>query len=69
MIKKQTKEDDHYCKSCGARFGDDNRAFEVGALQDGAKDWHCYHCKIDEMPPDALKAFVKLQLSKDERII
>jgi len=64
MIKKQSKENNYYCKICGARFGDDGRAFEVGTLKDGAKDWYCYYCKIDEMSPEALKEFAKLQLSK-----
>jgi len=66
MTKKQAKEHNYYCKTCGARFGDDGRAFEVGTLKDEARDWHCYHCKMDEMPPEALKEFAKLQLSKKE---
>ena len=66
MTKKQAKEHNYYCKTCGARFGDDSRAFEVGTLKDGARDWHCYHCKMDEMSPEALKEFAKLQLSKKE---
>ncbi len=65
MIKKRAKEHKYYCKTCGARFGDDGRAFEVGTFKNGARDWHCYYCKIDEMSPDALKEFAKLQLSKN----
>ncbi|OHA09968.1 MAG: hypothetical protein A3H71_01570 [Candidatus Sungbacteria bacterium RIFCSPLOWO2_02_FULL_48_13b] len=64
MKKQQKQEDNYYCKFCGARFGEDGRAFEVGTLKDGAKDWHCYFCKIDEMPPETLKEFAKLQLGK-----
>ena len=64
MTKKQGKTPNYYCKTCWARFGEDGRAFEVGTLKDGAKDWHCYHCKIDEMSPEALREFAKIQLSK-----
>jgi len=35
----------YYCRTCVARFGDDGRAFEVGSLKDGAKNWHCDSCQ------------------------
>ena len=64
MGQKQTEKRNYYCRACGARFGDDGRAFEVGTLKNGARDWHCYFCKIDETSPDALREFAKIQLSK-----
>lgn len=67
MAKKQARKHNYYCRTCGARFGDDGRAFEAGTLKDGARDWHCYHCKIDAMSPETLKEFVKLQLNKQGR--
>jgi len=56
-----------YCKKCGAKFGDDGRAFEVGTMPKGdeeARDWFCYVCKIDEMSPKALKDFAKIMSNK-----
>ncbi len=67
MTTKQAKKHKYYCKTCGARFGDDNRAFEVGTLRNGAKDWHCYFCKIDEMSPKPLKEFAKMQLNRHKK--
>jgi len=64
MKKQETQEDNYYCRSCGARLGDDGRAFDVRTIKNGARDWHCYFCKIDEMSPDVLKDFAKLQLGK-----
>lgn len=67
MAKTKEKEESYYCKTCKARFGDDGRAFEVGTFKDGAKDWHCYHCTIDEMSPATLKEWAKVQLVKHEK--
>ena len=61
-VKRQ--KENYYCRTCGYRFGDDYRAFEVGTLKNDARDWHCYFCKLDEMSPEALKELVKIQLNK-----
>ena len=64
MIKEQTKKHNYYSRTCGARFGDDDRAFEVDMFKEGTRDWHCYYCRIDEMLLEAFREFAKLQLNK-----
>lgn len=67
MAKTREKEESYYCNTCGARFGDDGRAFEVGTFKDGAKDWHCYYCKMGELSPEMLKELAKMQLHRNEK--
>jgi len=49
------------CRKCGVKFGEDNRAFEIG------KDWSkslCYICKMKGMTKKQLQTFAGLQLNK-----
>lgn len=60
---KKTKKEKEYpdwmmkpCCKCGARFGEDGRAFEF----EKEKEPICFICRIDEIPEDRLRDWVKL---------
>lgn len=49
------------CRKCGARFGDDNRAFELGKKKEKSL---CYVCKLKSMDKKTLQDFAEIQLKK-----
>jgi len=44
-MKKQNKPEEIICRKCGAKFGEDGRAFEVG--KEFSKSL-CYLCKLEK---------------------
>jgi hypothetical protein len=58
---KNKKEIAIICRKCGVRFGEDNRAFEIG------KKWEkslCYVCKMESMTKKQLQKFAELQFKR-----
>jgi hypothetical protein len=57
-MKKESWPHNIKCRLCGAKWGIDERAFEVGEKPEESV---CYLCKMKEVSPEALEVLKKMK--------